>query len=104
MKASATNSLTSGPHTEIDDISYRNVVAAESERKRASRAGFGASPKTNFGPNRDVILPHYKPLMMHSDAVKCYDALNARRDAQCLNIPAALVDHKPLTIDELTGR
>jgi hypothetical protein len=39
MKASATNSLTSGPHTEIDDvISYHDVVAAENWGARAPRA------------------------------------------------------------------
>ena len=32
MKASATNSLTSDPHTEIDDISYHDVVAGERAR------------------------------------------------------------------------
>ncbi|MFZ0917907.1 MAG: hypothetical protein WAN04_13510 [Candidatus Udaeobacter sp.] len=39
MKASATNSLTSGPHTEIDDISYHDVVAAENRRASAHARG-----------------------------------------------------------------
>jgi len=46
MKASATNSLTSGPHTEIDDISYHDVVEAENWGARARRALVSA-PRRN---------------------------------------------------------
>ena len=52
MKASVTNSLTSGPHAEIDEISYHGVVAAENWGARAPRALFRRLAKTNFGSNR----------------------------------------------------
>ena len=72
------NSLTSGPHTEIDDISYHDVVAAENWGARASttwcsrparhaEASEGGSWFRGASPKPTCFYPQMPFVPIHTD-------------------------------------